>query len=378
MELFVPNFNSALTSAIVELDYLRRIHLSPTTHPVVFSQLKRLFHTLESVGSARIEGNNTTLTEYLELQHEEEQHDAQNENVLEIQNIESALAYIDECGTDRPIDALFIRELHQLVVKDLQTGRGGEGDMNAGCYRRHNVLIKGSAHTPPDFMVVPELMEELLQFINHKDPPQFDLVKIAQAHHRFVWIHPFGNGNGRTVRLFTYALLIRAGFKVDIAGRIVNPSAIFCSDRENYYTHLAQADLYTYQGTEQWCNYVLLGLLEEIRKVDQLCDHDYLLNAILLPAIQDARQCGRISQEVQNILFLAATKKTIMSGDIEALYPTQSKTSLSRKIKQLVNDLLLMPEKPQGRKYVLCFSNSLIMPSVVKYLAKENFLPHNL
>ena len=173
-------------------------------------------------------------------------------------------------------------------------------------------------------------------------------------------------------------MLIRAGFKVDIAGRIVNPTAIFCSDRENYYTHLAQADLYTYQGTEQWCNYVLLGLLEEIRKVDQLCDHDYLLNAILLPAIQDARQCGRISQEVQNILFLAATKKTIMSGDIEALYPTQSKTSLSRKIKQLVNDLLLMPEKPQGRKYVLCFSNSLIMPSVVKYLAKENFLPHNL
>ena len=92
MELFVPNFNSALTSAIVELDYLRRIHLAPTTHPVVFSQLKRLFHTLESVGSARIEGNNTTLTEYLELQHEEEQGDAQNENVLEIQNIETALA----------------------------------------------------------------------------------------------------------------------------------------------------------------------------------------------------------------------------------------------------------------------------------------------
>ena len=107
MELFVPNFNSALTSAIVELDYLRRIHLAPTTHPVVFSQLKRLFHTLESVGSARIEGNNTTLTEYLELQHEEEQGDAQNENVLEIQNIETALASTSVAPIGRSMLSLF-------------------------------------------------------------------------------------------------------------------------------------------------------------------------------------------------------------------------------------------------------------------------------
>jgi Fic family protein len=36
-------------------------------------------------------------------------------------------------------------------------------------------------------------MDELLEFINREDNPLFDLMKIALAHHRFVWIHPFEN-----------------------------------------------------------------------------------------------------------------------------------------------------------------------------------------
>ena len=47
-------------------------------------------------------------------------------------------------------------------------------------------------------------MEELVAFINRRDPPKYDLMKVAIAHHRFGWIHPFSNGNGRVVRLLTY------------------------------------------------------------------------------------------------------------------------------------------------------------------------------
>ena len=52
-------------------------------------------------------------------------------------------------------------------------------------------------------MKVEDYMNELLDFVNKEDAKKFDLLKAAIAHHRFVWIHPFGNGNGRTVRLFT-------------------------------------------------------------------------------------------------------------------------------------------------------------------------------
>ncbi len=36
-----------------------------STHPKIFFQLKRIFHTLKSIGSARIEGNNTTITDFI-------------------------------------------------------------------------------------------------------------------------------------------------------------------------------------------------------------------------------------------------------------------------------------------------------------------------
>ncbi len=59
-------------------------------------------------------------------------------------------------------------------------------------------------------------MEELIDFIENyeKDKRWYDFLKIAIAHHRFVRIHPFQNGNGRMVRLLTYAMLIKYGFDV--------------------------------------------------------------------------------------------------------------------------------------------------------------------
>lgn len=49
-----------------ELKHLRRLQLSGTTAPAVFMQIKQIFHFLESLGSARIEGNPTTLADYIE------------------------------------------------------------------------------------------------------------------------------------------------------------------------------------------------------------------------------------------------------------------------------------------------------------------------
>ena len=102
-------------------------------------------------------------------------------------------------------------------------------------------------------------MDELFDFINNQDNPKYDLLKAAIAHHRFVWIHPFRNGNGRTVRLFTYAMLVKLGFNVDV-GRILNPTAIFCNNRDNYYHNLSVADNGTDADILSWCEYVLKGL----------------------------------------------------------------------------------------------------------------------
>ena len=52
-------------------------------------------------------------------------------------------------------------------------------------------------------------------------------------HHRFVWIHPFFDGNGRTVRLIMNLLLMRDGFP---------PAIILRNDRKKYYDALNKAN----------------------------------------------------------------------------------------------------------------------------------------
>lgn len=177
---------------IIELEHLRKEYIQGTTPPYIFFQIKKIFHILESVGSARIEGNRTTVTDYASALNEGKSIQS-NENFAEISNLEKALSYIDssiEKGTT--ITEFFIRELQQIVVDKLIN----ECDKGAGKYRDHGVRISGFTHVPPDMFLVPELMHELVEFINRDDKSQYDLIKVALVHHRFGWIHPFGNGNG--------------------------------------------------------------------------------------------------------------------------------------------------------------------------------------
>ncbi|UZV66575.1 hypothetical protein [Pasteurella multocida] len=57
LQLLNPSFDSDLIDVLTELEKLRTLRLSGDVHPVIFLQLKSIFHMLESLGSARIEGN---------------------------------------------------------------------------------------------------------------------------------------------------------------------------------------------------------------------------------------------------------------------------------------------------------------------------------
>jgi len=242
LRLVSPNFGSRLTDTVIQLDHLRKHRLGGTTAPWIFFQLKDIFHMLESIGSARIEGNRTTISEYIEQKIENKER--ASEQFAEIANVEDAMQFIEESITEgSEITHQFVRELHQLVVRGLEQ----EGDKTPGAYRTWNVEIAASSHVPPESVRVQSCMDEFIAFINAADPDKYDLIKIALAHHRFTWIHPFGNGNGRVVRLLTYALLIKFGFNVK-NGQLINPTAVFCNDRDLYYEKLAMAD----SGTDEY------------------------------------------------------------------------------------------------------------------------------
>ncbi|WP_295337181.1 Fic family protein [Flavobacterium sp.] len=375
LKLIEPSFGSKLTDLIIELEHLRKKTLGGSTHPQVFFQLKHLFHTLESIGSARIEGNNTTIAEYIETKLDSgDTEKNKSHSIIEIQNIEKAMEFIESTIQDYPINKTFVSELHKIIVKDLPPPPNGEGDLTPGSYRNKNIKILNSLHLPPDSFLVDTYMDELFSFINNEDSSKYDLLKSAIAHHRFVWIHPFGNGNGRTVRLFTYAMLIKNGFNVNV-GRIINPTAVFCSNRNGYYDNLAKADNGTDSGVLEWCEYVLKGLKEEIEKIDKLTDYEYLKKEILIPAINFSFDRQIITEVESKILKETIEKQVVQNLDLERFFKGKAKSEISRQIKKLIDKKMLIPERDSARKYVLRFDNNYLLRGIIKMLDEKGFLP---
>lgn len=374
LRLLNPAFDSPLVDVVTELEYLRRLRLEGSTPAQVFFQLKHIFHMLESLGSARIEGNHTTLADYVESRLEA-QPAVLSDHLREMANIEEAMAYIEEhfeAGQD--VTEHFLRELHAMAVQRLER----EGDATPGAYRQGPVKISRSEHLPPEAIMVPQYMSELVSFINRADAAKYDLIKVALAHHRFAWIHPFGNGNGRVVRLLTYTLLIKYGFNVKAGGRVLNPTAVFCNDRDRYYAMLSQADTGTAEGLEEWCIYVLDGMLNGLRKVDHLTDRSYLIDRILTPALHYARERELVTQLEEQVLLATARAGVVKASDLKEVMSGMSETQRTYQIRKLVERRMLAPIREGARQYTVGFSNSFLIRGVIRALSAEGFIPETL
>jgi Fic family protein len=70
----------------------------------------------------------------------------------------------------------------------------------AGNYRPGGVAIEGSKHQPVGAHLVPELVEDMCDYINDHWNESTPIHLASYLMWRLNWIHPFADGNGRTSR----------------------------------------------------------------------------------------------------------------------------------------------------------------------------------
>lgn len=367
-----PSWGSDLANIILDLEKLRTKILGGDVPFYIFFQLKDIFQMLETIGSARIEGNNTTLSEYVEKIIEQENKDEQTKEII---NLENAIKFIEEnLDKDVPIDRAFISELHKILTKDLSFPPKGEGSKYPGELRKNEVAIKNSGHTPPSPLQLQDYFDEFINFINKNHKEQYQLLMTAIAHHRFEYIHPFDNGNGRMGRLLNYALLIKLGFQVK-NGRLLNPSSVFYTNRDEYYDMLSRADSLKDEDILAWCEYFLKGLKNEIEKIDSLLNISYVRDEVLSPMLKESKQKEYITQKEYEILKYLINKEdmSIKATELEELGIKGSKKK-SEMVAKMRAKKILIPTKENGRIYTISFANNYLLRAIIEILHKKGFV----
>lgn len=369
-KLPIVNFDSNLVQLIMQLEVLRNQNIKMDISSILFAQVKNIFYMIESLQSARIEGNRTTISDYVTAKLEK---DETSENIKEIQNIENAIEFVNLCyseNKDFKLSAHFLKELHSIITKELTN----EGSKESGKFRTCNVSINNAEHTPPDMLLVNDYMEKLINWINQEDKMQMQLLKVAIAHHSFTWIHPFDNGNGRMSRILTYAMLIQYGFNM---AYLLNSTAVFCIDRNKYFDMLQLADKNTNESQLIWCEYVLNGLYNEMSKVSKLMHKEFIIEKIIMPAINRALELHFINNEYKKVLELCLKKENIKSKDIQNIFPNKTLRQVTSLIAKMIEANLLLKMDENARTYTINLLCKDLSRGLIESLYNEKFINSN-
>ncbi len=119
----------------------------------------------------------------------------------------------------RTITESDILTMHKLFYSGINTA-------DAGVYRRKSVFITGSEYSVTKAERIPEEMSALIQWINKERDYYHPIEFAALLHKRFVFIHPFIDGNGRLARLLMNAALIQDGYMLAVIPPILRQEYI--------------------------------------------------------------------------------------------------------------------------------------------------------
>jgi len=171
---------------------------------------------------------------------------------------------IDMVKGNRYLTENFIRELHQLLLKEpyevdaiTPEGKPTKRKIAVGQYKtmpNHVKTVTGEMFyfaTPEE---TPAKMHDLLVWYNEKiTQKEFNPILIAaEFHYKFIRIHPFDDGNGRTARILMNFILMQFHYP---------PVIVKTEDKANYFTALQLADA---GNIEAFVEYIAQNLVRSL------------------------------------------------------------------------------------------------------------------
>jgi Fic family protein len=277
----------------------RSQELSGKLHPLTQRRMAMLLRLMNSYYSNLIEGN---VTRPLDLERAQK-----NDYALEPPKRSLQLLGRAHIETQEEFEAIvraspeinictpeFLSHIHRSFYEKLpmefRTVKSSSGkllEVMPGEVRTTNVEI--GRHFPPAFASLPAFMQ---RFKEVYAPAELGSVKkiiaAAASHHRLAWIHPFLDGNGRVVRLFTHLYFMQADLDSNGLWAL---SRGLARKREEYYAALEAADEHRYndydgrgnlsqRGLDTFVDFIFDVAIDQIGYMSQLLEIDSLLDRL--------------------------------------------------------------------------------------------------
>ena len=245
-----------------------------------------------------------------------------------------------------------IRSFNEEIGKDL----GDSFESVPGVFRSHEVVV--GTYRPPDHVYIKELVAEMCDWLrtefgfSRDEKPSFaqNVIEAIVAHVYLVWIHPFGDGNGRTARMLEFYILLRGGFP-DICSHIL--SNHYNETRGEYYRQLSGAGKSC--DLTKFIDYAVVGLLDGLEGVLAKAQR-YLLAACWrnyvyarIDAVQHITKPTRkryvaLLTRLQLFTEYALSEIPNAAPELAAAYAKFSTGAVSRDVKRLCSIGMLIAE----------------------------------
>ena len=161
-------------------------------------------------------------------------------DIQEVINYRNVVQILEELSYNRgPYTPEMLKEVHKATVSKLVP------DDKVGVFRTSQVVVKEEGtgeiiFAPPPFVEVPYLIEDFFAWLNSSEDSEIHpVLRAAIAHYILVAVHPFVEGNGRSVRAFATLILLREGYDIK---KFFSLEEHFDSDPASYYEALSTVD----------------------------------------------------------------------------------------------------------------------------------------
>ncbi len=353
--------------------------LGRSLHPTTAANLADLVRLMNTYYSNLIEGHNTRprdIERALAGVRDDDQRDLQQEAVAHYRLQERIDRQAADGTLADPADPDFLRELHRDFYAgaspEILTIRSGDRSfvMVPGEWRsKPEQDVEIGRHVPPPSSQVSAFMDYFrLRFAFEPTPGGVmqgvgqgkakRILAMATAHHRFNWIHPFPDGNGRVSRLMSHAMAHEAGIGAhglwSISRGLARGLQPGPEGRQEYKQHMAGADE-PRQGDRDGRGHLSLKRLEIFATwFLQICLDQ-------LGYMSDLFELGTLSKRLDRYVALhdalapesaRLLQETLVRGEIdrgEASRITQLPERTARRVlKQVIDAGLLASNTPKG------------------------------